>query len=1641
MIQQAENAVKPGGKAHFSVYEGDGKGVGGVTQKGGSFQRNQKTVDYVPFVEKVFGAGNVTRKGKIITATKPIEQVQEQLKKFKSPKGTIFKRGGKFGGLDFPVGKVIGGNQVYFHKNYIGSQPKKVQDLYNSALEKLPSDHNFNTLMYMKGKGDTPDTIRFDESADFDTAREPTPGKMIAVDANGNVAERNSNQIFHHKWMWVGDDYRGFDVNKEYGWSKQWTSKVDNFSGIGKKENWNKILKEKGLELDAPIVDNVARAVPPKENQSGFIAFHGSGKNFDEFKLDKVGTGEGQGVFGYGLYFTESQAIADFYKGAVGKELRERGDKNFEDVKDIDPKTYLVSLSPKDDQLIDYSLPLSKQSKKVQKALEPYYKEYELKKDNLPLGEGDVRFALTKGLVKRETTIKDKKTQDALDKFVKTLKDVGVDPSPEEITALSSKINEKTARQITRELSEKGVKGIKYKAGTMTNIPEASKKGLEDANNYVIFDDNLINILAKYGIVGGVSVTALAKGQQDRTTGGVSAARGGAIKTYKEGGVVPMQEQMKFAFMNEGGVLADDGVDRDPVSGNEVPAGSMAEEVRDDVPAMLSEGEYVVPADVVRYHGIDKFEQLRDEAKAGLARMEADGRIGGQPVEEQEEFPFPVEELQGFDEGGVVGDIYPDVMGSPYTPGQRYPSSDRFPGVGFELRNFTNPQTGKTVVIPFYNGQPMQYIPPDFLEGGAATTGGGTFDPAADERSRQEDEAERARNTTERGMSDLAYDAATKALRGDIAPTAKAVSEMTPLELKAYNDQRNSIIGRTLANVPVLSFLLKLDEKRAKERSLDILAKGKNPENDLPLTPAEVSALREVVNQQERKGFLQAIGDWVRGQKFYDPNPRLGYESGQDFQQMYPDLLSTEYTPSPKTAPDFVTMGEIGTSAPFGTDLEGSPSTGDFVFDYGYGTEGSPQEDKGTVAEEAQKILDEEGMYDQKKVDKAAGERVDKLFNFLSSPAQFARELLGAKPAGAQTTSNSPLLQGRSEEDIATINQFSVGEASVPFDNIVNSPTLNRVGGNGPTALNGGAAIQNGRFVPYADTRGFLTLGAGYRLRDENGQPVPNISELSQEELQKYASSSYEIDAIKKETLKIFDEKKAFVNDRYGPVLDSLVNNKEISPATRTIVKRGLIDQNMQLINGTTAFTLADKALMDGNIEEYAKQLVGNYEKNGKPAFSYEEGATYKSPTPYVIQMAGNNKDILDNRNRAVAHSTAFLNALANDKKDTTWKDDLGPLSQSIPKQELVSQPLQQTYTPPQAPTADDIRLAGGLDSFVGQTFAPTGTEQRTTGLQDLPVGVSIEADGQFTGTGGLGAVQPVRTPTPIVRRDFLDPSMSMSRREVLSDPTRFRGPSGAGIGPISEDASLQTGLATDFNRFTERVDRTPITVQRTADDKPIVTQTEAMLGSPSASSPSFSFDPERNKAQREASYRSFVEKREAERQAEEARKEKERFEREQKRLQEEAERNERLKREAEAKAKAAEQAVKDAISFTPKATKRKQPKEKTEETISQQEYEKRVADATRRENEKARDRADSARDSVLRQGGSVQEAFDAAQTAFTGFTPSGEFVGPTDPGTAAMQSIPTFGAFKEGGLASKPKKTKPKKRNTKKGLGGRMAT
>ena len=110
----------------------------------------------------------------------------------------------------------------------------------------------------------------------------------------------------------------------------------------------------------------------------------------------------------------------------------------------------------------------------------------------------------------------------------------------------------------------------------------------------------------------------------------------------------------------EGG-LATDGMDIDPISGNDIPVGSNAVDVRDDVDAKLSEGEYVVPADVVKYFGVSYFEKLRNKAKEGLEEMKEDGRVGGDPVEEdmeemEEEYTLggDLASLDGYATGGLV---------------------------------------------------------------------------------------------------------------------------------------------------------------------------------------------------------------------------------------------------------------------------------------------------------------------------------------------------------------------------------------------------------------------------------------------------------------------------------------------------------------------------------------------------------------------------------------------------------------------------------------------------------------------------------------------------------------------------------------------------------------------------------------------------------------------------------------------------------------------------------------------------------------------------------------------------------------------------------------------------------------------------
>lgn len=103
-------------------------------------------------------------------------------------------------------------------------------------------------------------------------------------------------------------------------------------------------------------------------------------------------------------------------------------------------------------------------------------------------------------------------------------------------------------------------------------------------------------------------------------------------------------------MFDEGGLM-DEGGTVDPVSGNNVPPGSTQEEVRDDIPAQLSEGEFVFPADVVRFIGLEKLMKIRQRAKAGLQRMEDMGQMGNsEEAIMPDTLPFSIEDLDMEDE-------------------------------------------------------------------------------------------------------------------------------------------------------------------------------------------------------------------------------------------------------------------------------------------------------------------------------------------------------------------------------------------------------------------------------------------------------------------------------------------------------------------------------------------------------------------------------------------------------------------------------------------------------------------------------------------------------------------------------------------------------------------------------------------------------------------------------------------------------------------------------------------------------------------------------------------------------------------------------------------------------------------------------
>lgn len=134
----------------------------------------------------------------------------------------------------YGVGKEIGG-AIYLHRSYEQLLGEEVL----AAKSRLPQDFHYTIVKYQSGRG----AVSFIHSPDFDEAPEPVVGASWIVYPDGTTKhylQATDPFIYHHKWLFVADDYTGFDVAESKRRSILWQSlapPVDT-KRIGRKSYW-----------------------------------------------------------------------------------------------------------------------------------------------------------------------------------------------------------------------------------------------------------------------------------------------------------------------------------------------------------------------------------------------------------------------------------------------------------------------------------------------------------------------------------------------------------------------------------------------------------------------------------------------------------------------------------------------------------------------------------------------------------------------------------------------------------------------------------------------------------------------------------------------------------------------------------------------------------------------------------------------------------------------------------------------------------------------------------------------------------------------------------------------------------------------------------------------------------------------------------------------------------------------------------------------------------------------------------------------------------------------------------------------------------------------------------------------------------
>ncbi len=275
---------------------------------------------------------------------------------------------------------------------------------------------------------------------------------------------------------------------------------------------------------------------------AGIRAYHGSPHSFDKFSMDAIGTGEGAQAYGHGLYFAEAEDVARGYRDTLAGNALDSAVFDLKNGVELDASTssilrknngdvdaaiaelrgraasspvttlrqqaaeradfleankssisynpkgsmYEVNINANPEDFLDWDAPFRSLPQKQQDIIERIIKETEKPATPSQIQEIDAFL--------RELDLPEDYAQDY--DPMRGIRGGGALASIEQNLRSSKNGAEQLASQ---KLLEAGIPGIKYK--------DAGSRGVEGGTrNFVVFDENLINIVKKYGIAGAATM-------------------------------------------------------------------------------------------------------------------------------------------------------------------------------------------------------------------------------------------------------------------------------------------------------------------------------------------------------------------------------------------------------------------------------------------------------------------------------------------------------------------------------------------------------------------------------------------------------------------------------------------------------------------------------------------------------------------------------------------------------------------------------------------------------------------------------------------------------------------------------------------------------------------------------------------------------------------------------------------------------------------------------------------------------------------------------------------------------------------------------------------------------------------------------